>query len=325
MIPATLSSPAATSASPPVQPIPLCPITGLPASRRIQPVSARLVSGLWRWAFGVRIEWQLAGIKHFGLWESPCGLAFFEPMLEGDARFYLDLYQQGDFHRLLTAPGLARGEFKAIAELARPGDTVLDVGCGEGGLARHVPQAAYVGLDPNFPSAAGGLDIRNETIAQHAALHPAEYDVVCAFHVIEHVSDPLAFARELARCVKPGGRLCIAVPSRASAMTDIPNFVFNAPPHHLSWWNESALRALAERLDLIAERIEPMPFCSHDSIVYWMGRSAPNFTRQRFFRAHWAWYCGLVWSWVAGRASNALFRVPPSAVSGLLLVAGKRP
>ena len=47
-----------------MQTVPLCPITGLPASRRIQPISARLISELWRWAFGVKTERQLAGIQH---------------------------------------------------------------------------------------------------------------------------------------------------------------------------------------------------------------------------------------------------------------------
>src|SRR3954454_21015978 len=106
--------------------IPLCPITGLPATRRIQPISTRLIGELWRKAFKVKTDRQLAGIERFALWESPCGLAFFEPMLAGDEAFYLDLYNQGDFHQLLTAPGLARAEFKRVAELAQPGAKILD-------------------------------------------------------------------------------------------------------------------------------------------------------------------------------------------------------
>jgi SAM-dependent methyltransferase len=309
-----------------MQNVPRCPITGLPVRRRIQPISTRLISGLWSGAFRVATDRQLGGIESFALWESPCGLAFFEPMLPGDDAFYLDLYKQGDFHQLLTAPGLARAEFRRVAELVRPGARVLDAGCGEGGLAGLLPGAVYVGLDLNFSPPAGGPDIRNETVAEHALLHSAEYDLVCAFHVIEHVADPLSFALDLVRCIRPGGHLCVAVPSRYSPITDIPNFVFNAPPHHLSWWDEDALRALAARLDLTVEGVEPVPFSSHDSIIYWMGRFAPKLTGHRYFRAHWTWYGALVWSWLAGRVCNALFAVPSTAKpSGLLLVARKPP
>src|SRR5262245_6486544 len=141
--------------------VPLCPITGLPASRRIQPISARLLGGLWQHGFGVRAERQLAAIGQFDLWESPCGLAFFEPMLAGDETFYEDLYERADFHRALSASRIPRAEFRRIAELVRPRDKVLDVGCGEGVLARHLPDAAYVGLDPHCKAAAAGPDIRN--------------------------------------------------------------------------------------------------------------------------------------------------------------------
>jgi SAM-dependent methyltransferase len=308
---------------PPMQPIPLCPITGFPAIRRIQLISASLLIGLWRWSFGVATDLQFGNIKHFGLWESPCGLAFFEPMLVGDEAFYLELYRRGDFHRVLTASSLARTEFRRVAEIARAGETVLDVGCGEAGLARHLPHATYVGLDPHSYPRASEPDIRNETISQHAAAHPEEYNVVCAFHAIEHVADPLAFARDLATCIRPGGRLCIVVPSRGSAITEIPNFVLNAPPHHLSWWNEDALQALANSLDLQTEAIEAVPF-SFDAIIYWMGRCAPKLTGKRYFRAHWIWYGALVWSWLLGRACDAVFHLPITAKpSALLLVARK--
>ena len=306
-----------------VRAIPRCPVTGLPATRLIQPISRRLISGLWRGAFGVSTDRRLAGVDHFGLWESPCGLAFFDPMLEGDEAFYLDLYRRGDFHRALSVSRGARAEFRRIAELVRPGDKVLDAGCGEGALARHLPHATYVGLDPHCYANAAELDVRSETIAVHAAAHPEEYDAVCAFHSIEHVADPLDFARDLVKCVRPGGRLCIVVPSRTSPLTEIPNFVLNAPPNHLSWWDEGALRAVADRLGLRTEAIETVPF-SFDSLVYWMARWAPKLTGDRYFRAHWTWYCALAWSWLIGSACDALFRVPASArPSGLLLIARK--
>jgi SAM-dependent methyltransferase len=209
--------------------------------------------------------------------------------------------------------------------MIRPRANVLDAGCGEGGLARHLPHATYVGLDPNFSATEPQFDVRNETAAVHGASHPEEYDAVCAFHVIEHVSDPFGFARDLVKCVKPGGRLFIAVPGWPSPITDIPNFVFNAPPHHLSWWNESALRALADRLGLVVETVEAVPFASHDSIIYWMGRFAPRLTGDRYFRAHWTWYGALAWSWFAGRACNALFDVPAAAKSSGSLLAARKP
>jgi SAM-dependent methyltransferase len=306
-----------------MQTIPVCPVTGLPARRRIQLISARLISGLWRAAFGVATERQLADIDRFGLWESPCGLAFFEPMLAGDETFYLDLYRRGDFARVLSASRHPRAEFKRITELVRPGDKVLDVGCGEAALASYLPEAIYVGLDPNPHATASQPDIRCETVGRHAASHPDEYDVVCATHVVEHVAKPLDFVRYLVTCLKPGGRLCIVVPHRASALTAIPNFVLNAPPHHLSWWNKEALQALSQQLALINEGVEAVPF-SFDSLIYWMGRFAPKLTGERYFRAHWIWYAALVWSWLAGRTCDTLFHVPALArPSGLMLIARK--
>jgi arsenite methyltransferase len=106
-----------------------------------------------------------------------------------------------------------------IGELAiRPGERVLDVGCGTGRLGDYVarlvaPSGEVVGLDP--------LPLRIELAAQkhplfHASVGRAEdlsqfaaasFDVVYLNSVFHWVEDKALALAEIARVLKPGGRL----------------------------------------------------------------------------------------------------------------------
>jgi hypothetical protein len=101
----------------------------------------------------------------------------------------------------------------------------------------------YGGLEPNISGTADGFDVRAETTAQHNRSHPSEVDVVCAFHVVEHVADPLVLARPL----------------------------------------ERALRACADRLGLIVEATEPLPLAAHNSLICWMARLTREPAGERFY------------------------------------------
>jgi SAM-dependent methyltransferase len=309
-----------TSATPP----PKCPITGLPAVRFIQAVSSSALIFMWRISFGVVAAPQFEGVRRFGLWESPCGLAFFDPMVAGDKRFYDDCYGRLGEGGPWTSAAIERSDYRRVAGLIQPGEGVLDVGCGPAGFARYVPHASYVGLDQSA-KAKVPADVRNETILEHAATHSSEYDAVCSFHVVEHVATPVRFVADMVRCLRPGGKLFLAVPSWPSAMTDIPNFALNGPPHHLSWWTESALETLAKTVGLEVESVECLPRSSSISILYWMGWAAPKLTGERFFHHATAWYLGLLWSWLAGRVCNFLFRMPSKINSFELLLIARKP
>ena len=300
---------------------PVCPLTGEPAKRLIQPVSSKLLSGLWRAGFRVSTTGLLGDVRRFGLWESPCGLAFFDPMIAGDAAFYARLYRRLKLHDVLGGAGVDRPEFLRAAELVPDGALVLDVGGGEGGFRQFLPQARYVGFDPH---ASAGNAIHAETLPDHARSHAATYDVVCAFQVIEHVADPLDFVRHMVACLKPGGRLIIGVPHWPSPMTAIPNFAFNAPPHHLSWWTAGALRTLAARVGVAADEVGTLRVGSHESVLYWMGRLSPKLTGTRFFRAHWTWYLALAWAWAAGRVADRFLSPPQDAERMILLMAATK-
>lgn len=290
----------------------------------MQWVSARLLVGLWKHSFKVDVAAALLPYGRFGLWESPTGLMFFDPPVPGDAAFYRDFYAVLDAHEKLTGPKTVRREFQMAGERIRPGDRVLDIGCGLGGFRTYVPRAEYTGLDPHFGSPAG--PVVADTLEQHAARRPGFYDAACAFQVMEHVPDPLGFARQAAACLKPGGRLILGVPYWPSPSTTIPNFMINAPPHHLAWWTEGALLALARRLGLRDATVAPVPISRHEAIMYWMSKATPiRCDRDLFFAGRKSWYAALAIAYGLGRTLEALLPVPRNARPNALLLVARKP
>jgi SAM-dependent methyltransferase len=302
-----------------------CPITG-EAAALVQDISPALLRGLWRRAF--KVEPTPLPDGRIGVYRSPCGLVFFAPALEGDGAFYEALYRRLDAGGRVRAAGRDRAEYPHAAARIRAGDAVLEVGAGAGAFARLVPGARYVGLDPNPGAYADpAADIRAESLADHAAAHPGTYDAAVAFQVIEHVADPLAFASDMVRCLKPGGVLMLGAPVWPSAMTAIPDFVFNAPPHHLSWWNADAMRALADRLGLAVEEIRPLAPVPAQPLIHWMGRLAPVKTRPDgpWFAPRRSWYASLAVSALLGRLAAPLLPLPRNAAPMFVLLVARKP
>jgi len=132
-------------------------------------------------------------------------------------------------------PALDRKFAVLTEELRRllPAESYLDAGCGDG---RYL--AALAGLGP-LPQRMVGVDIaesildtaRRATAAvgiepellranlERLPLGDAEFDLVVSVQVLEHLLDPSAGLRELARVLKPGGTLLLSTDNRRNLIT----------------------------------------------------------------------------------------------------------
>lgn len=298
-----------SSASAACPPLPPCPITGRPARRRVHGVSTPALLAMWRAAGAGDLAHLFPDAPQVVLYESDTGLYFFSPRRAGDADFYQRFYATHAAHATLSAGSEERREFVDAARHIAAGSLVLDVGCGSGAFREHLPQSTYCGLDP-FAVAGTFADVIKQSLSEHVDEARGRYDVVTAFQVIEHLADPLAFARQLLALLRPGGTLIVCAPLHPSPLTAIPNFLINAPPHHLSWWTVGAFQALARAIDVEAVDIVEVPASAHGAevTVNWMSRfswlRAGRGADERYFAHRWAWHLNLAISYLLARLAT---------------------
>ncbi|MEU5591562.1 methyltransferase domain-containing protein [Streptomyces sp. NPDC020298] len=119
----------------------------------------------------------------------------------------------------------------AVADLGlRPGDRVLDAGCGTGRAlpplrAAVGPSGIVIGADvtPAMLEAAvrAGRDRHGRLLLADVAalpLRPRSFDAVFAAGLIAHLPHPSENLRELARVVRPGGTLALFHPIGRAAL-----------------------------------------------------------------------------------------------------------
>jgi len=106
------------------------------------------------------------------------------------------------------------------------GRRILDVGCGAGLLseAMAIEGAEVTGIDLAGESLQVArlhgletgvkVDYQQTSAEEHAADHPAQYDLVTCMELLEHVPDPASVVRACGALVRPGGLVCFSTLNR---------------------------------------------------------------------------------------------------------------
>jgi SAM-dependent methyltransferase len=112
------------------------------------------------------------------------------------------------------------------------GKRILEIGCGRGGFA------CWLSLQPAQPfsitaadfssmavrkaqafAAERGITVKWEVMdIQRIAQPDSTFDTVISCETVEHIPDPFQAVRELARVLKPGGRLFLSTPNYLGSM-----------------------------------------------------------------------------------------------------------
>jgi 2-polyprenyl-3-methyl-5-hydroxy-6-metoxy-1,4-benzoquinol methylase len=181
-----------------------------------------------------------------------------------------------------------------LERLGKPGTLrILDVGCADGRLLDWYKSSSAgdrletFGIELSEAAAAEarrrGHQVVTGRFEVDREFEPGTFDLILAYHVIEHVDDPKAFAARAAELLAPGGVFVVATPNWDSA--DARRFRQywggNHFPRHWTLYDEETLKTLAESVGLELERVEYQV-----NPVFWVW-TCHSWLKSRFPRARW--------------------------------------
>lgn len=114
---------------------------------------------------------------------------------------------------------------RAVADaiISAGGSGVLaDIGCGTGALWSLLrgPFFRCIGVDAvRYPGLPDDVEFHAADLDAGLPLDDSSVDAAVAVEVIEHLENPRAFVRSLARIVRPGGWVAVSTPNQLSALS----------------------------------------------------------------------------------------------------------
>jgi len=154
--------------------------------------------------------------------------------------------EMGDFEYIkgrgilarMVLPNTRRLRFVNAMRYCKPGKSHLDIGCGDGYFLRRSPCNEAIGIDMRLGDSA--VDSSHTLPFENN-----RFDLVTMLAVLEHLTEPEAVIRDIARVLRPGGRLVLTTPKKAADRL-IRLYVKDLDDEHETYFDEASMNQLVD-------------------------------------------------------------------------------
>ncbi len=208
-----------------------------------------------------RLRFSFCGHNHPGVPQGRPGTVYDEP---------------GPIHIRPDQPHIQR-RVRDILRWQRPPGRALDIGCGKGEVSLALAQHGFE---------CTGLDMKERIIKHLQREQPSvrwlqamtdelekvgeHFEVVTMYHVLEHVSDPVACLRSILRVARAGALVAIEVPHVGGLEAQIKGRRWHYyKVDHVNYFRTSDLRRMAGLVGAEVLEIRGYQHFSHPQNVLW--------------------------------------------------------
>ncbi|WP_240866932.1 class I SAM-dependent methyltransferase [Cylindrospermopsis raciborskii] len=168
------------------------------------------------------------------------------------------------------------------------GKKILDFGCGCGGflLKSKLLAESVCGVEPENRLQQFFTDSGIPVYPTINDIESYNFDIITAFHVIEHLVDPVSVLKSLSLLLQRGGEIVIEVPNADDALLTLfecePFMKFTYWSQHLYLFNPQTLPKLIQKAGLKLrwiKQVQRYPLTNH---LHWLAKGGPG--------GHRVWY-----------------------------------